>query len=459
MKPTTKDALTLFHDGSLALARIEQNGMRIDVARLDRTIVKVDARINSLTERLKQDDVWTVWKRRFGDKASLGSRVQLGTVLHGELGHKVGKTTKTGRAQVDEAALDEVDLPFVRRYRKGEKLKKLLSTYLKGVRREVVDGYLHPVFNLHLVQTYRSSSDSPNFQNIPVRDKLISRLIRSCFIPRDGHVLVEIDYSALEFRVAACFWRDTEMVRYASDPTTDIHRDMAAECYWMPKDQVTKDVRFYAKNQFVFPELYGSYYIPCARNLWDVIETAGLKTKDGVPLKEHLAVVGWGIDGLGRCDPRLAPDPGTFEEHIHNVEADFDERFAEFTERKKQWWKRYEKRGWFPLMTGFRCRGVYTRNELMNYPIQGPAFHCLLWSLVRLVKWMGRKKMRSRIVGQIHDSIVADVHQDELDDYLAEAKRVMTEDIRKAWDWIIVPLSVEAEVAETNWHEKSEVSV
>ncbi len=457
MKPTTKDALQLFHEGSLALARVEQNGMRIDVPKLDRTIEKTAARIKHLTERLKQDEAWKGWKRWYGDKASLGSRVQLGVVIHDELGYKVGKTTKTGRAQVDEASLGEIDLPFVRQYLKVEKLKKLLSTYLKGVRREVVDGYLHPVFNLHLVQTYRSSSDSPNFQNIPVRDKLVSRLIRSCFIPREGHVLVEVDYSQLEWNIAACFWRDKEMVRFASDQTTDIHRDMASECYMVPTDQVTKDVRFYAKNQFVFPELYGSYYIKCARNLWDVIETAGLKTKEGVPLKEHLA--GQGIDGLGRCDPRLAPDPGTFEEHIHGVEADFDERFAEFTERKKQWWKRYEKRGWFPLMTGFRCRGVYTRNELMNYPIQGPAFHCLLWSLVRLVKWMGRKKMRSRIVGQIHDSIVADVHRDELDDYLAEAKRTMTEDIRKAWPWIIVPLEVEAEVAETNWHDKRGVLV
>jgi len=117
------------------------------------------------------------------------------------------------------------------------------------------------------------------------------------------------------------------------------------------------------------------------------------------------------------------------------------------------------KQGWFDLLTGFRIAGVYGRNDVINYPVQGVAFHCLLWSLVRLVKWLKKNRMKTVIVGQIHDSIVADVHPDELDDFLAMAKRVMTGDIRKHWGWIIVPLEIEAESSETNWFDKRKVEL
>ena len=443
MKPATKDAYRLMHDGALALARVEEAGMKIDVPRLDETIEKAGTRIERLSAKLKCDDVWKTWRRRFGGRSAIGSRHQLGAVLYGELGYEADGETRTGRVQVNEAALERIDLPFVRGYLELEKLRKLHSTYLTGVRREVQEGYLHPSFNLHLVKSWRSSSDSPNFQNIPIRDKRIGKLIRSCFVPRDGHVLVEVDYSALEFRICACHWRDEAMLKYASDPSLDVHRDMAAECYALDRDQGTSDVRFFAKNQFVFPILYGSYYVNCARNLWSVMESAELKTKSGVPLEEHLAGRGIG--------------PGDFERHIEGVERRFYERFPTWAERKERWWKLYQKRGWFPLMTGFRVRGVYSRNQLMNIPIQGPAFHVLLWSLTRIVRWLGRKKMRSRVVGQIHDSIVADVHRDELDEYLAESRRVMTADVRRAWPWIACPLEVDVEVGEENWWEMRKV--
>ena len=81
-----------------------------------------------------------------------------------------------------------------------------------------------------------------------------------------------------------------------------------------------------------------------------------------------------------------------------------------------------------------------------------------LWSLIQLNRWLRKNKMRSKIVGQIHDSIVADVHEDELEDYLAQAKQIMTQDLLKKWKWIIVPLDVEAEVTPVDgtWYEKKE---
>ncbi len=454
-KPTIRDAYQLFHEGCQALAVVESNGIRIDVDRLDRTIEETATNIRQLKTDLKKDEVWKVWRWRFGEKASLGSRQQLGKVLFKEMGYKAKSRTKTGLAQVNEETLTELDLDFTRDYQRMMRLEKLLSTYLKGVRSEVVDGLLHMVFNLHLVRTFRSSCDSPNLQNIPIRDKETGKLIRSCFIPRDGHVLVEVDFSALEFRVAACFWKDEAMIAYASDSTKDIHRDVAGECYML--DEVPKDIRFYTKNQFVFPELYGSYYVNCARNLWDVIGTADLKTVGGVPLREHLT--NQGITKLGKCDSKQKPRKGTFEKHIKEVEENFNSRFPQWSSRKHQWWKKYQSRGRFRTMTGFECSGVMSRNDVYNYPIQGPAFHLLLWSLIRLVKQIRKRKMKTKVVGQIHDAILSDVPENELDDYLVMVKQIMTVAVRKHWKWIVTPLEIEAEIAKTNWFEKKVVEI
>jgi len=422
----------------------------------------------------------------------LGSRAQLGTVL-AELGHGTGRKTKTRRMQVNEAALESVDLPFVKNLLEVEKLKKLLGTYLKGVKKEVVDGLLRPSFNLHLVRTFRSSSSNPNFQNIPIRDPVMGKLIRSCFVPRDGHVLVEADFKALEVNVAACFHKDPVMIEYIEN-NLDLHKEMAAKCYMLKESQVSKDVRFYAKNQFVFPEFYGSYFMQVAPNLWDAIDKNGLKV--GVLEDEECGVCGFtcygdvcngcgaeqdrslkmhlkskGITELGEIRSKwgtgrgegesgwIDTEDGTFVHHIRQVEQDFWERFHVYAQWKIDWFNQYLRRGWFDLPTGFREYGIYKRNDVINHPVQGSAFHCLLWCLIRLVKWTEKNKMRSKIVGQIHDSIVADVHRDELDEFVGKVKRVMGDEIRETWDWIVVPLGIEIEVSERNWYEKEKEKI
>ena len=445
VKPTRKDAYQLLHEGMIALAKVEQVGMRIDIDLMDKTIEETKEKISQNEDFLKGSTEWSIWKKCYGKKANLDSRSQLGNVLFDQLGYKATSVTKTGRPQVDIDALSKIDSEFVKKYLTIAKLKKLLSTYLIGIRREVCDGYLHPSFNLHMVRTYRSSASAPNFQNIPIRDKEVGKLIRSCFIPRKDHVLVEIDYGALVFRICACFHLDKTMIEYACNPELDIHRDMAAECYCLNKNQVTKQTRFHAKNCFVFPTLYNSYYVNTSRSLWAAIDESDLKTVDGMPLKKHLRGKGITRDN--------------YEEHIKGVERKFNKRFTTWSKNKEIWWNKYQETGWFDLMTGFRIAGVFSRNQIANVPIQGPAFHCLLWSLIRMVKWLGKKKMRSCIIGQIHDSIVADVHKDELDDYLAKAKLVMTEDVREYWPWIVTTLEIEAETSETNWYEKKPIEI
>ena len=438
-------------EGSAAFADIEESGMRIDVEYLDKAIAWANRKIREIEQELKEDEVFRVWRKVYGAKADLDSPQQLGRIIFGELDVPCySRTEKTGRPKTDVAALENVDFPFVKRLVSLKKLKKALSTYLIGIRRETVDGFLHPFFNLHLVETFRSSSDSPNFQNVPVRDKRQAKLIRQAFIPRDGHVIVEVDYSALEFRIAAAFWEDLAMVKYASDPTLDIHRDMAAECYLLDTDEVSKDARFHTKNSFVFPQLYGSYWGNCANNLWQNIERSDIRTKNtDVRLYDHLKRQG--INSLGSTKN---PSSDSFMGHVKRVEERFNGRFSYWSEQKDVWWDQYLKRGWFPLKTGFVCPGVYSYNNLMNTPIQGPAFHIVLWSLIQIHRWLKQNKMRTVITGQIHDSLVLDTSLDELDVILCKVKEVMTVDVRRHWPWIIVPLDVEAEVGRRNWYEK-----
>jgi DNA polymerase I-like protein with 3'-5' exonuclease and polymerase domains len=154
--------------------------------------------------------------------------------------------------------------------------------------------------------------------------------------------------------------------------------------------------------------------------------------------------------------------PGTFIAHIKKVEFDFwNRRFKVYKQWKDSWWEEYQRTGQAQTLTGFVFDGLYDRKKIINYPIQGTAFHCLLWSLIRLQKLLMKKRMKSLIVGQIHDSIVADVPAKEKDDYLELANRVMTVDIKKHWNWITTPIEVEAEVTPLNrsWFEKEEVKI
>lgn len=443
MKPSNPDAFRLLMEGAAAFADIEENGMKIDVEYLDRVIVQTGDKIKSMEAELQQDEVWRTWKKKFGVEANLGSKAQLGTVIFDILGVECKNRTKTGRPKTNIEALEDVEYPFIKKYLNCEKLKKSRGTYLVGLRTHVEpDGFVHPSMNLHFAKTYRSSIDDPSLQNQPTRDPKQAKLIRRSFIPRGtDYDLIERDYSALEFRGAANFWHDPSMVKYASDEKLDIHRDMAAECFLCELPEVSKIARTFAKNGFVFPVLYGSTYKRCSQNIWTQIHRAEIKTADGTCMYDHLASKG-------------IHDFEAFKTHIKNVEIRFGERFPHWCTEKDVWWKLYEQRGWFPLSTGFVQHGVHSYNDLMNWPIQGPSFHIMLWSIIQINNWLKKYKMKTKIITQIHDSILMDTYRKELQDVLAYSEKVMTIDVRKHWPWIVTPLAVETDISSTNWYEK-----
>lgn len=466
VKRASRKAVELFHKGTIALAQVERNGIKVDEAYVDKQLSDTAKRIKEMEEELKNDKIYKKWKKRFGESTKLGNKQQLEKVVFDDLGYKrTGKKTKGNKNSADISAFEFVKEPFVKRYFELEKIKKARGTYLLGIKREIQAGYMHPIISLHTAITYRSSAQRPNIQNFPVRDPVQGEIIRRCIIAPVGYVIGEIDFSGIEVCVSACYHNDPVMVKYITDPSTDMHRDMAMQCYMLTKKEVTKNARYCAKNKYVFPEFYGSYFVDCSKNLWEAITLMDLKTESGVPLKKHLKSKG--IRSLGDKSSdhetgRITTKKGTFMDHIREVEKDFwDKRFRVYKAWKHDWWQKYLKRGWFQFKTGFVASGLFDRKQVCNSPIQGSAFHLLLWSLIELQEWLNENNMKSKIIAEIHDSLLMYFHEDEVDEVLAKAKEIMTVKILKVHKWITVPMGIEAEVAPIggSWADKTKYEI
>lgn len=447
MIPTTKQAYRLFHEAALALAEIERNGIAINEKYCKEQQVKNLRMIDRIQNRLMSSKEVQLWKRKFGGKFNINSGDQLANIVFDELGHKAVILTDSGKPSTSEEALSTVNIPIVQDLLKMKQLSKMNSTYIANFEREAVNGFIHPFFNLNEVITYRSSSQNPNFQNIPNRISWMRDMCRTAIVPRPGRMLGGVDYGGIEVKIAACYHQDPTMLSYLEDKSKDMHRDTAADCYLLDPKQVTKQIRYCGKNKFVFPQFYGDWWKSCAAQLWAAITQLELVLEDGTPLKEHLASKG--IRSLKK-----------FEKHIEEVERIFWlERFPIYTKWKKDWLEAYQKQGYFITKTGFKCSGIMGKNDVINYPVQGAAFHCLLWSLIRCLQWIKDNRFQSLIVGQIHDEIVLDAVPRELKKMLPAFETIMCHDIRKDWDWIITPLEIEAEFTEPDhsWNEKKPI--
>jgi hypothetical protein len=305
-----------------------------------------------------------------------------------------------------------------------------------------------------------NSSDHPNFQNIPKRDKEAMKLTRRALLPRPGHQLLEVDYSGLEVRIAACYHKDPVMIKYLKEGF-DMHADMAKEIFFLKDFDKSKPEHDYlrgaVKNGFVFPQFYGDYWRNCAENMacnWGKLPKGrwkpglGVQVSDGVFLSDHLI-----HNGIKSLD--------SFGSHIEIIEKDFwGRRFRVYARWKEKWWHDYQKTGYVDLLTGFSCKGVMGKNDAINYPVQGSAFHCLLWSLIQLDKAL-YPEWESRIIGQVHDSIVLDVFPPERLALIQMIRQITTRDLPKEWPWIIVPLEVDFEICEVDepWSEKKELKI
>lgn len=457
LSPEIYKAYQLLHNGVLALANAEQQGIRVDMEYLEGKKNHINKEIEKLEIKFKQTKFFKHWQHTVKSTVNIHSNAQLANFLYKTKKIKIEKETVSGQGATDEEALQQMHIPELNDLLRIRKLKKVRDTYLEGFAREQVDGYIHPFFNLHLVKTYRSSSDHPNFQNIPRRDEEAMNIVRRALFPRPGHQLLELDYSGLEVRIAACYHKDKTMLRYINDPTTDMHTDMAAQIFIInnfdkniPSHNVLRQA---VKNGFVFPEFYGDYYKNCAISMacdWGKLPQGDWEPEQGIDITEIATL----SDHFRRKGIKSLED---FIDHVQKIEKDFwENRFPQYAKWKDLQWKTYKKSGFISMFTGFQCSGVMSRNDVINYPVQGSAFHCLLWSFIELDKRLRKRGMDTQLVGQIHDSILLDIHPDELEEVIKLAYKVTCKDLPKAWNWIIVPLEVEIELApvDGSWAEK-----
>ena len=445
VQATTADAYQLVHDGILALARAERQGIRIDVEYCEKKKVHLERKIKYQEKQLENTKLYRRWNHIFGAKTNILSNQQLSHLLYKNMKIEPEKTTGSGQGATDEEALSRLGIPELDMILNIRKLSKIKTTYLEAFLRLQSNSYIHPFFNLHIARTFRSSSSDPNFQNIPKRDKEAMEICRRAILPRPGNLLLEADYSALEVNISVCYHKDPNMMKYLLDKNSDMHADMAKQIFMM--DSLDKKIpehallRQSAKNGFVFPQFYGDYYGNNAHSIARHLDLPKRKWKGGEGV---LLPGGESITSFLRS--KGIKSFQAFTDHLGDVENDFwNRRFKGYGEWRKKSVKEYQKKGFLQMYTGFVCSGLMRKNEIVNYPIQGSAFHCLLFTFIELDKVMRKEKWDSRLIGQIHDSIVMDVNPKELSHVKDVLNDIVSNKLPKAWKWIIVPLEIEVE--------------
>lgn len=420
-------------DTHITFAKMTYRGVCVDEKYLNELSIKLQQSMKDALDRVMASPEVAKWDGE--EPFNVDSSKQLSRLLFTILGIKPIALTEKNAPSVDKINLPKYDLPFVKDLLEYRKYVKIYNTYVKQIKREVVDGKVHGSFSMTTVATHRSSSSDPNLQNNPKRDPEAKEYIRRAIRPSPGHKLVEYDHAQLEVRIAACHNKDPNLIKYILDPTTDMHRDSAMDCYILTKEEVTKQIRQSIKSDFVFAEFYGSYYEQISKDMWDRAEELGLR--------EHLASKG--IKNFLQ-----------FKNHIKKMEERFwDKRFPVYKQYRKDVYEQYKKTGYVDQLTGYRCIGPMKRNNTYNTPGQGDATHVLFWGMNQVNNILESRGMHSRVVIEIHDSLLIDLDPDEekVVDYLVW--NYCTQKVRKWYDWIIVPLMMEKESTEVdgNWAE------
>lgn len=455
-KLTNIDAYNLMHQGALALAMMERDGLYVDVPYLTSSIKKSQDRSKQLEEQFRDSQFFADWQKSTRKKINLNSGPQLSNFLYKVKGYEPKKYTEKGNGSTDEEALRLLGIEELDMFLDMKKEKKARD-YLKAILREQVGGRIHPFFHLHLARSQRSSSDRPNFQNFPIRDIEVMKLVRTALKPRPGHQLLELDYGQLEVRIATCYHKDPTMIREI-ETGHDFHKDLAMEIFKLDEfdKEAHKKLRQAAKNGFVFPQFYGDYYKNCAENMasnWCHLPTQG-RWKEGQGIEIGTFLPEYISTHLIKKGVRSY---SAFVKHVREIEDKFwRERYPVYNKWKETWWAQYQRKGSFNSLTGFTYKGVFKKNDVINYPVQGSAFHVTLLAIIEAQKAKARQRWKTKIVSETHDSILLDVHPNELDEVIGVMKCIMENDVRQIWKWIMVPLEIEADLCPVNgsWAEK-----
>ena len=388
------------------LSDMEKEGVHVDAEELKRYGGELAAQIAVLEKEIYEGA---------GETFNINSPKQLGHILFEKLEMPYGKKTKTGYSTAaDVLEKLAVEYPLVSKILEYRQLAKLKSTYADGLANFIEeDGRIHTNFQQTVTATGRLSSTDPNLQNIPIRMEL-GRMIRKVFLPKDGYVFVDADYSQIELRILAHMSGD-EMLIQAYREAQDIHRMTASQVFHTPFEEVTDLQRRNAK-AVNFGIVYG-------------ISSFGLSQDLSISKKEA-------------------------QEYIER----YFESYPKIKEFLDGCVEKARKDGYSVTMFGRRrplpeisssnfMQRSFGERIAMNAPIQGTAADIIKIAMNRVHRRLIDEGLKSRLLLQVHDELLIEAAPDEVD----EVKKILDEEMKGAAD-----LSVELEIdthTGKNWYE------
>lgn len=361
------------------------------------------------------DDLEQTIYDKAGEKFNINSPKQLGTILFEKMQLPGGKKTKTGystAADVLEKLAPEA--PIVSDILEYRQLTKLKSTYADGLLTCIAeDGRIHSTFNQTITATGRISSTEPNLQNIPIRTEL-GRLLRKVFVPQDGFVFMDADYSQIELRVLAHFSGDEALIN-AYREQSDIHRITASQVFHVPFDEVTDLQRRNAK-AVNFGIVYG-------------ISSFGLSQGLSITRKEAEGYI------------------SRYFETYPGIKAFLDGAVAEAKEKGYVTTLFGRRRPVPELKSSNFMQRSFGERVAMNSPIQGTAADIIKFAMLGVDRRLRRENMRSRLILQVHDELLIETAVEEEE----RVRQILTEEMMHAAD-LAVELVIDLHTGK-NWYE------
>ena len=401
---------TLFRDIEMPLVftlfDMEQNGIRVEADALKQYGDQLAGKIAELEKEIYEEA---------GETFNINSPKQLGVVLFENMKLPGGRKTKTGYSTAADV-LEKLapEHPVVAKILEYRQYTKLKSTYADGLANYIQDdGRIHGKFNQTITATGRISSTEPNLQNIPVRMEL-GRLIRKVFIPEEGYRFVDADYSQIELRVLAHCSGDEHLIQ-AYKEQSDIHRITASQVFHIPFDEVTPQQRRNAK-AVNFGIVYG-------------ISSFGLSQDLSITRKEAAKYI----------DDYFATYPGikTFLDHAVTHAKEEGYVVTLFGRRRP-----------VPELSSSNfMQRSFGERVAMNSPIQGAAADIIKIAMIRVNQRLKDQKMKSRLVLQVHDELLIEAYEPELD----EVQNILKEEMEHVAE-LKVPLEIDMHTGD-NWYE------
>ncbi len=392
------------------LASMEFEGVNLDVDAL--AVMSEDLRKSS--EKLQEE----IYKLA-GGEFNINSPKQLGELLFEKL--KLGdkpKKTKTGQYATGEDVLLKLahEHDIVKKILDFREYEKLRSTYVDALPKLISprDGRIHTDYRQAVAATGRLSSNNPNLQNIPIRTEK-GRQIRKAFIPRDkNYLFMSADYSQIELRIAASFAKDETMIE-AFRNKRDIHTTTAAKVFKVPIESVTPDMRRKAK-EVNFGILYGSTAFGLSQNL-------------NIPRSEANEI----IQSYFQEFPAI-------KRYMDNaILKAREQEYVETILGRRRYLRDINSRN-------IATRGFAERNAI-NAPIQGSAADIIKVAMVNIHRWLQKENLKTKMIMQVHDELVFDLHNDEVDVVKENVVSLMRSAVQ-----LEVPMEVEVGIGK-NWLE------